>query len=388
MSARMMLGLGLGLVTGCSGPLVGGECLDGWEQRNGACVAVHDDASDAIASASGSSGDAITSQASAGGSDGAGGDGTTAVQGTGGPGDGSGGAVATTGSGGASWSQATGTGGEAGHDGDGGAGGQGGDGGAGGDGGPPCEHDLLLCGDACVDAETDPLHCGSCAIVCPSGLCEEGLCRGEYAGHVVVAGLTEASLSSATPSRIIGNAIYMWPIDPVRILVLRLDGDVKGTLAASVDSEAALRGREATLDETSDVATFRARLEEGAIDVGVLGTLPANTDGASLGTSVAPGFDALTGRGGVVLVLGSGDATATADLLGATSILEGATAETASGSLSLVAGDDALAIGVPTPFARPTGTRGFAWTAFDGRTVIVDEHQRGVVLHGVVDPGL
>lgn len=33
-----------------------------------------------------------------------------------------------------------------------------------------------MCGGACVDIQADPLHCGSCGTVCPSGRCAAGAC--------------------------------------------------------------------------------------------------------------------------------------------------------------------------------------------------------------------
>lgn len=60
----------------------------------------------------------------------------------------------------------------------GGAGGQGG--GAG--GGPPvvCPPRLSSCGNACVDTQSDPFHCGGCFQSCgPGGICVDGFCWNE-----------------------------------------------------------------------------------------------------------------------------------------------------------------------------------------------------------------
>lgn len=57
-----------------------------------------------------------------------------------------------------------------------GAAGQGGDGGQGqaGAGGSACN---AMCGGACVNLDTDPMHCGSCQTACPGSYgCSQGIC--------------------------------------------------------------------------------------------------------------------------------------------------------------------------------------------------------------------
>src|SRR4029078_9122711 len=34
-----------------------------------------------------------------------------------------------------------------------------------------------LCGYTCVDTEDDPLNCGKCGNICPSGTCDDGKCK-------------------------------------------------------------------------------------------------------------------------------------------------------------------------------------------------------------------
>jgi len=38
-------------------------------------------------------------------------------------------------------------------------------------GGGGCGPGDTLCGNACVDLDTDKDNCGNCGIVCPSGIC-------------------------------------------------------------------------------------------------------------------------------------------------------------------------------------------------------------------------
>ena len=39
-----------------------------------------------------------------------------------------------------------------------------------------CFGGYLLCGAYCADLVTDPLHCGACGNVCPTGICQAGVC--------------------------------------------------------------------------------------------------------------------------------------------------------------------------------------------------------------------
>ena len=59
------------------------------------------------------------------------------------------------------------------------AGGGGGSAGGGGGGSATCPAGWTLCGTACVDPTSNPMHCGTCANACPSGqVCQNSACRG------------------------------------------------------------------------------------------------------------------------------------------------------------------------------------------------------------------
>ncbi|MFO0686574.1 MAG: hypothetical protein U0234_31225 [Sandaracinus sp.] len=46
----------------------------------------------------------------------------------------------------------------------------------------PCEQGYVACERQCVRVYDDPLHCGGCGVVCPSGVCTAGVCEGGSAG--------------------------------------------------------------------------------------------------------------------------------------------------------------------------------------------------------------
>ena len=165
---RRLLGLGAAAtLTACSGPLVGGECLDGYRQVEGKCVA-----SD-VPGGSGGSGD--DGHAGSGSSSGTGlGSGSGSDSGSGGL-DG-GGSDATS---------------------------------AGGDPNPSeCADGDLACGGVCVDVRTDPYHCGACGNVCASGICVDGHCEGDFAGHVVLCGIEAERSTGVAPTRRIALAAF------------------------------------------------------------------------------------------------------------------------------------------------------------------------------------
>ena len=58
------------------------------------------------------------------------------------------------------------------------AGGGGGSAGGGGGGSATCPAGWTLCGTACVDPTSNPMHCGTCANACPSGqVCQNSACK-------------------------------------------------------------------------------------------------------------------------------------------------------------------------------------------------------------------
>jgi hypothetical protein len=98
--------------------------------------------------------------------------------------------------------------------------------GAGGSGGgpeyecvPACDPPLVQCDDQCVDTETNPLHCGRCNHVCPSGICEDSKCVGVVPGHLVSICMSyEQIYAESAQTTLLGNAVFARESDPVKIL--------------------------------------------------------------------------------------------------------------------------------------------------------------------------
>jgi len=350
------------LTIGCDGPLVGGECLDGFDLVDGACASADVDldpsSADGGSAPAGHGGGAATIGSGAGGS--------TASSGSGLGGGGSGGETSSGVGGGGSGGEASSGGGGA---------------------GLQCDGGEVPCGDSCVDVSTDPIDCGGCGIVCASGICFDGRCVGAYAGHVVLCGFERAALAAIAPSRVAGNAIFAWPVDPVRVGALG-PSPSDSTLGDALTSEATQRGRSASIEWFADAGAIADRMEASTLDVAIVGSLPPGAEmAAEAGARLAEGLVALTSRGGVFLMLAEGDAADIESFLDAAGIASGLQpVEAAPGPLDVVAFDDALAVGVPSPFARPARSLSLESADFVGRAVVADQNNRPVVLHGVVEP--
>jgi hypothetical protein len=169
--------LGATLAAGCADAIVGGQCADGFAERDGACVENILDQSSGSGSASGGAGGASSSS------------GTGA------------GPVHTS-----STSASSGVG--AGNSGSGASG-----------GGPTCSNGETACGDLCTDTQVDSNNCGACGIACPTEVCVDGFCQGATAGHNVVLGMGFESVAKGTPASILlGNAVFLAANEPVRVL--------------------------------------------------------------------------------------------------------------------------------------------------------------------------
>jgi hypothetical protein len=312
--------------TGCDA-LVGGECLPGYEVRDRRCVKP-------------GAGGSTTTTASTAGFGGIAGSG--AGGGTGGGGASSSGAGGGTGGGGASSSGAGG-----------GTGGEGGD----------CQPPLVLCPDGCVDLLTDPKNCGSCGHLCPTEICLGGKCTGEPVGHLIVIGMSYAQANAPT-EKLLGNAVFLPPGDPVRVLDYRKYASPANTAIVDsiISAEAKKRSRTYGINKVSVAGSLPTELATGIYDVFLIHDQPTAPSGqlAALGTFLAAPIKAFALLGGTIVVLASNDGIGQMDqLLTASQILatEGFVPVTGQ-SIHNQAPNDVLGNKVPSPFlAKPITVR-------------------------------
>ncbi|MBS2029709.1 MAG: VCBS repeat-containing protein [Deltaproteobacteria bacterium] len=91
-----------------------------------------------------------------------------------------------------------------------------------------CATNQTLCGDACVDLDVDPLHCGACGMSCDGGACVSGTCAAPPD-----AGSSQDAGTWFGPATQIGAA---W--EYVRLAIADIDGDGVPDVVASQSPDA------------------------------------------------------------------------------------------------------------------------------------------------------
>lgn len=339
-----------GALAACNFRLVGGVCIDGFVERDGACYAENE---------AGAAGEGASN---GGGSDEGGG-----------PHGGSGG----HGAGGSSPAGGASAGG----------------GGQGAGGGMDCG-ELTACGSECVDLDSDPSNCGSCGHVCQTALCGGGQCQGSSAGHVTAIGIDYGAVNAGTSAaRLLGNAVFLHAHEPVRVSLYAKDAEieVRNKVSSVVNAEAAARGRSATIVNAMDPAPLGDAAAALDTDVVVVLPQPAADPGemAAVAGLWAQPFQDFIGSGGVLIVLAEGDAAA--ELLATSQWLGPLELSTLPmQSLEISSWLDALSVGVLSPFALSQAATSLtpsapldAWT----QVVVTSAADEPVVIHRVVAPG-
>jgi hypothetical protein len=166
-----------------------------------------------------------------------------------------------------------------------------------------CALEETVCGQQCINIASDPDNCGGCGVPCASGLCSNSHCEAGGTGRVIVIG-HDYLRNRPAMNRILGNAVFLWPTNPVRLLAYR--GVANPTAVAGADGAIAqvalATGRQVQLTEVADVdvATqlaandvFLVYGQEQAIDA----TLN------QLGQDWASAMSTFLSRGGTVIVL-------------------------------------------------------------------------------------
>ena len=254
------------------------------------------------------------------------------------------------------------------------------------DGGSACAEEESACGQQCTNTAADPDNCGGCGVPCASGLCSNSQCEVAGTGRVIVIGHDYLKNRPAM-NRIQGNADFLWPTNPVRLLAYQGAANpiaIAGADAA-IDQVTLDTGRqvERTDAAASDVATLL-----GATDVFLIYGQEQASDATltQLGQEWAGAISTFVTLGGTIIVL---DAFYRANA-GTVQILSQAglfdvqrNASTTDSVCTVAARGDALASGLPKTYRCEQNSVSFTTTEVGSAVTSVVESGTSVVIDKV-----
>jgi len=189
-----------------------------------------------------------------------------------------------------------------------------------------CKSHETLCTDRCLNLHADRENCGGCGTACLEGLCSDGECEAADLGHVVVIGhdFTSRRLQM---DYILGNAVFLLPGDPVRLLAFEGEADPAAVALANsgIAARATAKGR--TFERTVTTASQLPTALETSDVLLIHGqTNASNATLTDLAQDWSAALTAFVGSGGTVILLdgvyagnsGTYQILVEADLFGAT----------------------------------------------------------------------
>lgn len=250
-----------------------------------------------------------------------------------------------------------------------------------------CATGQIVCSRQCVSIATDPDNCGGCGVPCASGLCSNGICEAAGTGRAIVIG-HDYFHNRPAMNRILGNAVFLWPVNPVQLLVY--EGAANPT---------AIAGANAAISQVA-TSTGRQVVRTSVVAAAVPATLATSDvflvygqETASDATLNQLGLDwkaALTTfvqNGGTVIVLDAvydGNA-GTSQILAQAGLFGVARGTSATNDVcTVITPGDALAVGLPKTYLCEVNSTGIVITDTASTvTSVVDDGTRPVVVHKV-----
>ncbi|MEO7096933.1 MAG: hypothetical protein ABI175_26980, partial [Polyangiales bacterium] len=245
------------------------------------------------------------------------------------------------------------------------------------------------------DTDIDPFNCGRCGNVCPTGLCNGGVCRGARSGHVAAIG---HDYSTAAPSsaagKVVANGVFLPSANPVRVLVLDqyADATAETSVGKILDSTATITGRTWKKTVAATSADVLTKLSIDAFEVLLVLDQPKAPAGAlaTIGDDLKAKVTSFNETGGVVVVLdGGGGIGEMPAFLSASGLLATSGHTSISGkTVDVIAPADAIGIDVLTPYLAGNKSVTFTLTTAPSPTIVVvveEPTSSGpVVIHRVV----
>ena len=237
-----------------------------------------------------------------------------------------------------------------------------------------CAAEESVCGRQCENLATDPDNCGFCGNPCASGLCSNGQCEAAGTGRAIVIG-HDYLRNRPAMNRILGNAVFLWPVNPVRLLVY--EGGANATAIAGADAAIAqvanATGRHAvrTVAAASDVPALLA-----STDVFLIygQELADDTTLNQLGSDWSAALLAFMTGGGTVVLLDASYAgnSGTCQILAQPGLFQVTRASATTGDVcTVVARGDALSTGLPRTYLCEQNSTSFVVTDLSNNVTVV-----------------
>lgn len=229
-----------------------------------------------------------------------------------------------------------------------------------------CGPEESVCGQQCLNLSTDPDNCGGCGIPCISGLCSNGRCEAAGTGRAIVIG-HDYTKNRPAMNRILGNAVFLWPVNPVRLLAYHGDADLVAINGANsaIQQVATATGRQPSISVASSSAEVPAALATTDVFLVYAQTQATDTTLAQLGQGWKSALTTFVQTGGTVIVLDANPDNAknagTVQILSQAGLFDIARGSSSTGHVcTVIARGDALATGLLRTYLCEINSTNFA----------------------------